>query len=528
MRTLIAFFLSFFALGNFSQAQEKFNPKNLPTYHPKTYQKGELVEKPTKFSVPVLVTTTKDNFYLIFNSFTGLRGVVFDKNLKNITPNKKTIELNFDVNGKSAYLQALYPIKDKLYAFTTVYDKKADTKTFYCQPIDPKTLSSASSATEVAKITGVNSLREGSFQIQPSADSSRLLIYMSRPSHYKDSAIYALTVLDAEMRTLWNKTLKMPYEENFFEFQDLVVDNESNVYLLAKLYKSKFIKKEKHRGQVNYSYKILPFNSKGEQLGETDIELDEKKFVEQVSLTKSNGVLRCIGFYSNKLIEGVAGLFYLELDGQLAIKKKAYKDLSIEDIESGDGLNRNFWSETASADLLLRNYKVRFVLSKLDGSVQIVAEQHWLEYSGSSSSVAGYNSFFGNIVVINISAQGEIQWVSFIKKSEVYNGEDNSSHVSCSIGEEGSRFYFNDHAENFNPNRKHTHSPSILDKSYTTSVVLVDNNGKQTRQSISGINYEDGFILPSLSHWDGGYNMYFLRVRFFEGYYRIDKMELAD
>lgn len=371
MRTLFAFFLSFFALGNFSQAQEKFNPKNLPTYHPKTYQKGELVEKPTKFSVPVLVTTTKDNLYLIFNSFTGLRGVVFDKNLKNITPNKKTIELNFDVNGKSAYLQALYPIKDKLYAFTTVYDKKADTKTFYCQPIDPKTLSSASSATEVAKITGVNSLREGSFQIQPSADSSRLLIYMSRPSHYKDSAIYALTVLDAEMRTLWNKTLKMPYEENFFEFQDLVVDNESNVYLLAKLYKSKFIKKEKHRGQVNYSYKILPFNSKGEQLGETDIELDEKKFVEQVSLTKSNGVLRCIGFYSNKLIEGVAGLFYLELDEQLASKKKAYKDLSIEDIESGDGLNRNFWSETASADLLLRNYKVRFVLSKLDGSVQI-------------------------------------------------------------------------------------------------------------------------------------------------------------
>ena len=144
---------------------------------------GNPIKVSKKMSLNDIIGYDKTGFYAIESKW--VNGIEYrylghyDKKMNLI----KSVQLKFKVNKKLAIFTFAKLLNNKLYFFTTLYNKKEKNNTLYLQSIDKKTLLQNNDRKEinVFNIVKHSKYNGGDYRFILSNDTSKLLIYYHPP-----------------------------------------------------------------------------------------------------------------------------------------------------------------------------------------------------------------------------------------------------------------------------------------------------------------------------------------------------------
>jgi hypothetical protein len=345
---------------------------------------------------------------------------------------------------------------------------------------------------------------DGDFQYRMSRDNSKLMIYYQLPFKKKDYETYGFQVYDLTMKKLWQNEYTLPYIDGLFGTDKVSVDDQGNAYVLGKLYKDKV--KERVKGKANYDFHIFAYKNAGKDTKEYTTAI-EGKFITDISFTISDsGDIICAGFYSEKAGNGIRGCFYLAIDSKTkSVKTSNMKDFGIDFITqymSARQEKKAKKKEDKGEDQEIYNYDLDNMVLRDDGGVIVVGEQYYIEArtittmgaNGSMSSRTVYYYHYNDVIVINISPKGIIEWAQKIPKIQV-TAEDGGFYSSYAMTVKDDKLYiiFNDSKDNYSLKPGASYKNFEMGKDAIVTMVTVDKSGNTKREALFG--HEDVEII---------------------------------
>lgn len=363
---------------------------------------------------------------------------------------KKTIteKLNLKHNGKKLrYYFTAYSNK-KLYLFTIQKDVEAKQKNLFFQEIDTKTLKPKGEQKQLVSTKRLSKKQEGKFSYSFSDDKSKIAIFASdgTTEDGKTNDFMAF-VFDKDMNLLWEKDITLDYQDyKTYMYRFFRVDNDGNIYVQGLL----FAKTEEKENR-DYSSILHIYKNQGETQREYEISLGDyfiKKIVFEVN--EQNEIV-CTGFYSEEYGYTTKGIFLIRIDQETGEEK--FRKIT----ELGEDLLKVILSkkELKKGAKEIYKYNIIKTIHQDDGSILLVAEQYEAKTvrsadfkTGTSGNKATYY-FYNDIIVINISVEGDIEWVSKIPKTQATPKEETSlSSFIFLFRDDDLHFIFNDHIKN--------------------------------------------------------------------------------
>ena len=410
----------------------------------------------------------------------------------------RSADVILTLDGRAMDFQSIVQINDGLLLFSSQVNSKLGKNALYVQSVDKKTLRTD----KKIKVAELNILKgsglvksantkTGGFDIKLSRDSSKLMIYYNVPSRTKENEEYGFHVFDKSLNKIWEKKFVLPYSQELFEVVNHKVDKNGNVYLLGKLYNK--IKKNRRKGEANFKYLVISYKKEGTEIKEYPIDLGGHFLTDMQIAINDNQDIICGGFYSELGTYSVKGSYFLKIDGETArVESTNFKEFQIDFITQN--MKRGEESkarkqEVKGKNVELSNYQLSDIIIKDNGGAILIGEQFFVTtYTGTSSDGSRYTVskyFYNDIIVINISSSGQIEWAEKIAKSQrTTNDGGIFSSYALAVAKNKLYFVFNDHPANLSEERKgivHTFT-----RSKKTIVVLVemDGSGNQKREAL--------------------------------------------
>lgn len=428
---------------------------------------------------------------------------------------KEKLELKQGDGEKS--IEGFYMSRAGTLWFLSSYNNKSQDKVyFFSQTVDKKLLKPKNDLKKLAEIPDANNTRiglftladsykyrDGGFSFVRSSDSSKILITGTFPNKKNDeSSQFSLSVFSDEMSELWQKKVILPYKADLFDVYAFNVDNDGDVLILGKLYEKS--RKEQKNKEANYKYLMLRFSKDKDKPDELVLNLDGK-FVTDIKITShDNGNYICSGMYSKK--GGNAdGCFFAEMDSETGETiKKSIKEFSPEFMTEGMSEKRKKKAlERLKEDKGLKNfsaYDIKDLIRRDDGGCVLVAERFWIEiyqyYDMNSKTYRTRTIYhYEDILVINISPEGAIDWVTKIPK---WQATTNSALLffSYALAVVGDKIHivYNDDEDNA---KAFTGSDSFTgEKNSVTLLITIDAAGKIKRKELFNNKEEEIITVP--------------------------------
>ncbi len=420
---------------------------------------GPEVEGSRKSLINKIVMNDENYYYVLFSETGGLFSKdsyyleKFDMNMNQVASEEIILE---GADKKRKFEDIVY-FNDEMYLMTSYNDKGNDFCYLYFQKINKNTLKAEKKLLQLAEID-YNEFRSsdfGSFYYEISADSSKLFLHYILPSKKKMKQKFGLKVLDKDMSILWEKNITVPYLDELFWTQSYRVDNDGNVYILAKVYKDKA--RDKRKGKPNYKYQLITLKNNGEDYKEYPIELPGKFITDLQIAINGNQDVVCGGFYSKIGTFSVDGTCFLNIDGQTGdVRTKSTKEFDLEFLTKDltDYQKKRAKRKTKRGkDLELWEYDLNSLVVRDDGGVLMVGEQFWIDINtytdanGHTHTTYVYN--YNDIFVVNVSPEGKIDWAQKIpKRQSTTGGVLGYFSYSYAIVENQLCFLYNDHEYN--------------------------------------------------------------------------------
>ncbi len=206
----------------------------------------------------------------------------------------------------------LLSIKENLFFFTNIYDKKSKSTTYYCQPIDIKTLKNNGDNVNLGTMQAFKKSEQSTVTYQLSEDSTKVLMMGLSPYSKVDVEKYFLSVHDHKMNKLWDKTIEMPYKDKEIIIFNQLVTNDGKVAVLIKHFDSGTEKEQiKRDGKKvpSYTTKLLLYSKDEATPHEFTINIGDK-FVHSLAIAKEkNNELFLFGLYQQKSEGNINGYF---------------------------------------------------------------------------------------------------------------------------------------------------------------------------------------------------------------------------
>lgn len=373
-------------------------------------------------------------------------------------------EVSFTPPGiaKEFALHKLLTFGNKNYLTYSTYDKSEEKEMLFVQEIDPRT----------GKLTGNPKLLASSdTKIQPnnetsnnwmffeipekwwffvSKDQSKVMIqYRLRPEHTNDkvsSDKIGFIVLDAQLNQLWTKEVKMPYTEARMDNQDYHVDNDGNVYVLAKVYSS-----DEGRKSASFRFEVLKYTKEADQAIKYPFSLTGK-FANSAKMDETaDNKLFVTGFYSSLSRKNSAEGFYLFKINDLADtvgKTQKWMHAFGKDIMNGGAQDGD--------DAGPVNLELHQVVALPDGGIQLVGEERNTTVGQIPNSTFGGSSsqtdiYCNNLLVVQVDKNGNMAWMTPIrKKQKSVKGMVGSMSFSSFHKNGNSYFFFMNNEDNLN------------------------------------------------------------------------------
>lgn len=417
-------------------------------------------------------------------------------------------ELELKEEGRKKVLEKVLMLDGELYLFTSFFNRKKDKEYLFVQKINKETLE----VDKPSRMIGEYDFAGGVFSfggrigITLSRDKTKVMVHVDTPnkSYEKDELVFK--VFGSEMKEIWGEKVETPYLDKEFGSRGWKLDNDGNVYVIGLVYDGKIITVG---GKSNDQYKILSYRKEGGKPKMYDINADGK-FISDLQLAiDDNGDLICAGFYSDESTFNVKGSYFFKMSGETqAVQSKSFKEFSIESMLSESTEKEKGKAERNARkgkDLELYKYHLDEIIIREDGGAILIGEQFYKETISSMAMPNGENSssddyyYYNDIVVVNLSPEGEIDWVELVPKFQrsVEDGGYYSSYVYA-VANDNLYFVFNDHTGNLTRSEGDEVHPAFgLDN--VIVLVEVDKNGKETREALFDINDIHIGIRPKLS-----------------------------
>lgn len=334
-----------------------------------------------------------------YNSFVrgssnDLIKLCFEEKGRTITPimtryNDKLNEVSsnaISVDQDGVLFDRLLGVKDGLFFFTNIYDKKSKTTSFYCQPLDIKTFNREGVNINLGTFAAFRKKEQASVQYHISGDSTKLLMMGLSPYSKDEAEKYYISVYDYKMSKLWDKTVELPYKDKDISIFGQLITNDGKVAVLIKHYDNETVKQEiKKDGKKipSYTTKLLVYSKQAENPHEYIINIGNK-FVHDLDIAnEKNNELTLFGMYKEKSDGFVSGYFITKINSETEkvntsninpfpedLLAQLKRDKQGSDSDNDGGINgkyrfaRSVTRENGDEDFLLESYYKVFVSSK--------------------------------------------------------------------------------------------------------------------------------------------------------------------
>lgn len=458
--------------------------------HAQTFEWGVSHNAKTKNYYPTILGQDESGIYV--TSWKKGGSVVEKYNTKgmgqeysyNVEPEKQKGQKKLDIE-KIAFL------KDKFIVFTTYYDKERKQSVIQGYVTDGKT-GKKGKAINFIETPVENKRRRGDFLVMASEDQTKFVI--AHTAYYKEQRVYKTIykLYDYELKELATKEDETEKGVDDFTVGDLLIDNDGSIYF------SKY-----------YGYK------KGYYIACYDANKNYEKWEEKVTVEgtgtsdyvtnllfsiNSKNELIVSGYYSTlentKLVKAVAvgngvsasmmpfrlkGCFFIKFDNvskEVLVNKsndfsKDFLDQFRTKRDIKKGKNRSV------GDIFRR---VR-ITNKDDGGIVLSGESYFhYVYTNSRGETTGEYFLFSDVIVLNLTPEGELTWANRIPKRQVFSynrmgllcyGSYGVSilfyptrimdYFSYTVGTSGDKVYviFNDNAKNGEKSVKECESSKV-------------------------------------------------------------------
>lgn len=424
----------------------------------------------------------------------------YDYNYESVS----SVKFDVEMNDRNMDLEMMVHLDEELYLFTSYRDGKAKKNSLFYQTVDKGSMNPKGTPQEIATIdySGHTKWNSGVFNYDLSRDSSKVLIYYDMPYESGEAEKFGLRVFDKDLNELWSRDITLPYNDKLFQVVDYIVDNAGNVYLVGKLYREGV--KNKVRGEANYTYQLLSYSGDGESMEEYEIKLKDRFIMDlKVAITDDLDII-CGGFYSEHGKYSIKGSYFMKIDGESwEIAHESTQDFEIDFITQNMTEREEEKAkkkEEKGKNVELYEYDLDNIVIREDGGVILVGEQffirvtHSTTYSnGVASTTTHYHYYYNDIIAINISPEGEIEWTQKIAKRQhtVDDGGFFSSYAMAQVDDK-LYFFFNDNPKNLG----YTGSGKVErmnGKKSVVTMVELDSEGNQERESL--FSYKDAEVM---------------------------------
>ncbi|MEO8733025.1 MAG: hypothetical protein ABI373_01705, partial [Flavobacteriales bacterium] len=338
-------------------------------------------------------------------------------------------QLDLLLDKKKLSLEKILVTQGNVVVFASFYDKKLDENQLYTETYDQKDFAPVKRLTKIARIPAEKASKSGSFDVEISPDKSKVLVYIAKPNEKDEDRKFELQVFDNDMQQLWSKEITMPYPSDEFSMDQVEVDNDGSVVGLGKKYAEKQEAKElKRAGQATYEHHLLVLTKDDDAPQDFPITVQGKFFQDMTLKMGTTGNIICGGLFSNKGTWSIRGTFFLSLDRQTKkIVHESYKDFSdnfiTQYMTDKEAKKASKKADKKGEDLELPDYDLHEIILKKDGGAVMVAEQYstyvtcYTDSKGNSRCVTNY--VYNDIIVVNIDAEGNIEWASKVPKRQL-------------------------------------------------------------------------------------------------------------
>lgn len=260
----------------------------------------------------------------------------------------------------------------------------------------------------------------------------------------------------------------------------------------------------------------MVYKQKGHSFKEYTVTLKEK-FIKSFDIFVQNQRLVCAGFYSHYNNRGIRGIYLISIDDKnkaiLNTKTYAFKDDVLDKHLSKQRKEEQQQGVLKDANKGLYEYYIDQFLLKEDGGLTLIAEQN---FSRLNNVILGNNiddntKYYSNrILIMDINADHEVNWVSFVKKWQKSEGRSPYLSYANTWDNEYLHFLYNSWTDDEN---RIKHAKVNREGEVTTSILFSQKKGKKVP-----------YFEPSKTERDGkgGLIIYSQKGRF--GRYRFGKV----
>jgi hypothetical protein len=480
-------------------------------------QWGEEFKAPRKSSLDDIVGHDATGIYAIkvrggmfaWNAYTLER---YDKNFRPV----RSVDLELKEDGQPARIQHVLHLKNKLLMFYVVRNRTTNMSELYVREINKNTLMPEADRVKLGEADEGRVERGITFNFRTSRDSSKVGVSFVFPNEVRDKSNYGFIVLDDRLQLLWKKFATLPYSTELFTVESFKVDNSGNAYLLGISYKEK--RRSKRKGKPNYSYEVLAWTNKGEEMKSYPISLEDRFLTDMQIEVIDNKNLICAGFYSAKGTFSVKGTYFLTVDlGSKGIKTKSFKefglDFIIENMSEREA-NRAVKRSERGEEVELYEYDLDKLLVGKDGSAILIGEQYFVEEVTTSNFINGrvtytttYHYYYNDIIAVKIDPKGQIQWAEKISKTQ-HTVDDGGFFSSYTLAILNGRicFFFNDHPSNVSYKGAGRPMPYRAKESIVILASL-NQKGEQTRQPVFALRDVEVIMRPKVCEQVSNYDV---------------------
>ena len=315
------------------------------------------------------------------------------------------------INKNKTYIEDVIFFNNRFIVLVSYYDKKIKQSIIYAYYINGKTGKADKHKEKIFSIPVEKKKRDGAFSVMVSPDKSKMMVrhnaYYKKQKAFKEK----IKILDdglSELNTAEEISLKKGAR---FTLSNGVLDNDGSIYFLKKEINDKI-----------ESYSIVSYEAKRdfekweEALSIDDLGLDIGAYINDIHFTiNQSNELIVSGYYALK--KELKGCFYLRIDNKS-------KEIEIKKVsEFGKDFKDQFKTKKQEkkgkdAEIMNMFHNVE-ILTKKDGGIVLIGELYYYYY-GSSDQGTVYKEYFGDIIVLDISSEGELNWGNRIPKKQVF------------------------------------------------------------------------------------------------------------
>lgn len=344
---------------------------------------------------------------------------------------------------------------------------------------------------EIMSVEHKTVFKSGEMLYTQSPDSILHLFYRNDIYKKNEPETFSFKVVFKDFENVvMAKSVQLPFRDKEVELADISVDQSGNVYVLAKIEKSK---EEKARKEFPYYYKILSFRIPNGELKEYDIDLEDKYIADVSMRINEKGYLLCTGLFNErKTPEVTDGFFMVTID---ADKNKIVNKTVSKVGDMYEHVVKKSGKEVTKGRM---DYVFRDMIALKDGRTLVTAEQYdWYVIERQQRTSTGlyityreYHYLYNDVMFFMLKADGTVEWTKRLEKNQ-HTVNDNGFYSSFTTTYKDGKIYviWNDNAKNIdlpesslpmmNP-KKSTATLAILDEKGYTRHVLFKNKELET------------------------------------------------